>query len=172
MTNEPIPPDPELNPIEAALRSLVPARGRIDRDRVLFRAGQAAVRSPSFGRRGWMAIAASLALIALAEAAALAHRPPFRIVERVVVVPAPAAPPPERAAVPAQEAPEARPLGDSFGPGPTASDRLAWQVLRYGLDGLPAPPAAAGATGEPWPASSRRRLQEELRIVLNPGDPS
>ncbi len=51
MSNEPVSPspDPELNAIEAALGSLVPARSRIDRDLVMFRAGQASVRPSRLG---------------------------------------------------------------------------------------------------------------------------
>ncbi|GAC1450115.1 MAG: hypothetical protein NVSMB9_34370 [Isosphaeraceae bacterium] len=69
--NEHVSHDPELTKtIEAALRTLVPARSRLDRDRVMFLAGQAAARPSSrAGRRAWIGIAASLALSALGEGA-------------------------------------------------------------------------------------------------------
>ena len=56
--------------------------------------------------------------------------------------------------------------------GQTAHERLAGQVLRYGLDGLPASPTVASPASGPWPASSGQMLQEELRRLLDPGDPS
>lgn len=176
MSQEHVSPDPELNTIEAALGSLAPARSRIDRDRVMFRAGQAAVRPSSSGRRTWVAIAASLALIALGEAAVLAHRPPPQVIETVVVVHEPettrVGPPPGRAVIPAPVLPEARPPGGYLGLGQTTHQRLAGQVLRYGLDGLSAPPLAAWSDPEPWPAPSHHLRQEELRKILHPGDPS
>jgi hypothetical protein len=176
MSHEPIPPDPELNPIEAALDSLAPARSRIDRDRVMFRAGQATMRPTRPGPRVWMGITAGLTAIALGEAALLAYRPPPRIIERVVVVrepaPAPIHPPLEHAATQAPTPPTARTTTVSFGPGQIARERLAWQVLRYGLDGLPTPPSAERSGPERSPTFSRQLLQEELRGVLDPGDHS
>jgi len=175
MSNEPVSPspDPELNAIEAALGSLVPARSRIDRDLVMFRAGQASVRPSRLGLRAWNAIAASLALVVLGEGVLLAHRPPPQIVKEVVVVrepaPAPVVPPVEQSVA---EVPESLPIERSLSLGQTAYERLTSQVLRYGLDGLPASPTVASSTSEPWPASSGQMLQEELRRLLDPGDPS
>jgi hypothetical protein len=155
--------EPDLTEIEAALGSLAPSRGRVDRDLVMYQAGRASARAARSGRRGWMAVAASLGLVALGEAALLARRPPERVVERLVVVrePAPAAVSPavEVAEPPPSPSPEL---------GPGSRDRLAWQVLRYGLDGLPAPGPSAGADREP----SRQSLREELGKVLDLGDPS
>jgi hypothetical protein len=181
MSTEPVSPspDPELNAIEAALGSLVPARSRIDRDLVMFRAGQASVRPSRTGLRAWNAIAASLALIAFGEGVLLAHRRPPQIVERVVVVrepvtaPAPAPVP----VVPAveqrvAEVPEPLPSERSLSLGQTAYERLTAQVMRYGLDGLPASPTVASPDSGPWPAASGQMLQEELRKLLDPGDPS
>jgi hypothetical protein len=179
MSNEPVSPspDPELNAIEAALGSLVPARSRIDRDLVMFRAGQASVRPSRTGLGAWNAIAASLALVAFGEGVLLARRPPPQIVERVVVIrepttvpaPLPVVPPPETRVAEAQES---LPIERSLSLGQTAYERLTSQVLRYGLDGLPVSPTVASSASEPWPATSGQMLQEELRRLLDPGDPS
>ncbi len=162
------PRESELNALEAALGSLRPARNPIDRDRVMYRAGQAsasATRNP----RAWPAVAASLALVALGEGALLARRPPARIVERVVVVrdPTPAPAPPVPALAVRPPAPSADP---SPWLGRTAHDRRAGQVFRYGLDGLPGPSTAAWGGATPGPAPSRRRLQDELDKALALGD--
>lgn len=154
-----------LNDLETALAALAPVRGRLDRDRLMYEAGRAAARpSP----RKWMAVAASLALVATGEGALLALRPEGRVVERVVVVREPAEPPKVRPVAVAvaveMEAPAARP----WEVGPGGRDRLAWQVLRYGLDGLPTSRASATS----GPAPSMRALREEIGKVLELGDPS
>jgi hypothetical protein len=175
MSNEPVSPspDPELIAIESALGSLVPARSRVDRDLVMFRAGQASVRRSRSGPRAWNAIAASLAIIALGEGVLLAYRPPPRIVEKVVVVREPAraliVQPPEPGVA---EVPESLSIENSLSLGQTDYERLTAQVLRYGLDGLPASPMVASPASGPWPASSGQMLQEELRKLLDPGNPS
>jgi hypothetical protein len=168
--------DPELSGIEDALGSIAPAPSRLDRDRLMFRAGQAANRPSPFGQRLWVAIAASTGLVALGEAALLARRPHPQVVERVVVVREPAptplvrhddrttaqSPPSQR--LPASERPSSL--------GSTASERLASQVLRYGLDGLPTPPSYAGSGPALWPVPAHQLLQEELQEFLEPGGPS
>ena len=47
MSHEPDSPesDPGLNALESALGSLVPARSRIDRDVIMFRAGEASAKA-------------------------------------------------------------------------------------------------------------------------------
>ena len=164
--------EPKLSEIEAALGSLAPARSRVDRDRVMFRAGRSSARPARPGHRAWIAAAASLGLVALGEAALLARRPPDRVVERVIFVREPAAASPSGPALAVvavrPPAPGLRPPGPSRDLGPGARDRLAWQVLRYGLDGLPAPSPSAGGGRAP----SRRLLREELVKVLDLGDPS
>lgn len=173
MSNQPVLTDLEREAIEAALGALVPVRGRIDRDRVMFQAGQAAARSSRPGRQPWIAIAASLALIALGEAALLAHRPSPRVVERVVVVRQPSPIPLEPADEPiAVSSPRPKPDADPPSLGRTDRERLAALVVRYGLDGLPASPRNVWPESRPWPASSGRMLHAELRKLLEPGDPS
>jgi len=170
MSDEPVSPAPELKAIEAALGSLVPARSRIDRDRVMFRAGQASVRRSRLGLLTWNSIAASLALLALGEGILLVHRPAPKT---VVVFREPATAPIGPLAEPSvAEAPASLPIERSLSLGQTAYERLAAQVLRYGLDGLPASPTAVSSASGPWPASSGQMLQEELRRLLDPGDPS
>lgn len=155
-----------MNQVEAALRSLVPTRSSIDRDRILFAAGQASIRRTS-AHRAWMAVAASLALLAAGEGVLLAHRPEPRMVERVVIVRVPA-PSPE----PAPKLAEVRPPAAPLEAGPTARDRLAWQILRYGLDGLPAARFSARNDAEAWSVAPRQRLRDELLKDLESGDPS
>jgi hypothetical protein len=165
--------DPELNAIAASLGSLEPARSRIDRDLVMFRAGQASVRPSRWRRRAWNVIAASLALVALGEGVLLAHRPPPQIVKEVVVVrepaPAPAVPLVEQSVA---EMPVSLPSESSHSLGQTAYQRQVAQVLRYGLDGPPASPTVASPDWVPRPATAGQMLQEELRRLRDPGDPS
>ncbi len=176
MSHEPVPQDSGLKAVEAALGSLAPARSRIDRDLVMFRAGQASARRASSGRRPWMAAAAGLASVALGEAAFMARRPPPVVVERVVVVrePAPAPAALSNAESVAQTPMPAawRPSEGSPGLGESAYERLSSQVIRYGLDGLPGPLSSGGAGPAPSPVFSRQSLQEELRKDLGLGDPS
>jgi hypothetical protein len=159
--------EPELSEIESALGSLAPTRSRVDRDLVMYQAGRTSVRPGQSGPRGWMAVAAACGLVALGEGALLARRPAERVVERIVVVREPAAPP----VGPSLESVEAQPPAPSRRPpetGPAAHDRLAWQVLRYGLDGLPAPRPSMGSDRP----ASQRSLREEIGKVLDLGDPS
>ncbi len=167
------PNDPELNAIAASLGSLEPARSRIDRDLVMFRAGQASVRPSRLRRRAWNAIAASLALVALGEGVLLAHRPPPQIVKEVVVVrepaPAPVVPPVEQSVA---EVTESLPSESPLSLGQTAYERQVAQVMRYGLDGLPVSPTVASPDWRPRPATAGQMLQEELRRLRDSGDPS
>jgi hypothetical protein len=167
------PNDPELSAIAARLLSLEPDRSHIDRDLVMFRAGQASVRPSRLRRRAWNVIAASLALVALSEGVLLVHRPPPQVVKEVVVVrepaPAPVVPLVEQSAA---AMPVSLPSESSLSLGQAAYERQVAQVLRYGLDGLPASPTVAAPDSGPRPASSGQMLQEELRRLRDPGDPS
>jgi len=161
-------PGPDLGAFEAALRSLAPSRPGLDRDRVLYQAGRAS--RPGRPRLGWPALAATLALVAGTEGMLLATRPSPRVVERIVVV-REAAPAPAVVQLPA---PPPTPRPTESGLGLTERDRLAGRLIRFGLDGLasPRPGGSDGPGPEPWRASSRRLLQDELRQSLSPGDPS
>lgn len=167
--------DPKLNAIEQALGALAPSRSRLDRDQLMFRAGQAAARPSPGGRRLWIAVAAGTGLIALGEAAMLAQRPIPQIIERVIVVRErePAAP---TVVAPVQPSLAQAPAFRTFGApppfGPTAYERLTSQVFRYGLDGLNPPSARGNASQEPLPPLTRRLWLEELLKTLEPGAPS
>jgi hypothetical protein len=133
-------PRPEITEVEALLRGLKPAAGGLDRDHVLFRAGRASARGT--GRLGWPALSAVLGLATVALSVALAARPApaERVVYVEVVRPAP---------VPSPKEADRPNSGDELLPPPTASaDRvfvsggrplLERQLLRWGLDALPAP---------------------------------
>ena len=168
-----IPNNPELNAIAASLGSLEPARSRIDRDLVMFRAGQASVRPSPWRRGAWNAIAASLALVALGEGVLLAHRPSPQVVERLVAVrepaPGPVVPLDEPSAA---EMPVSLPSEAPLSLGQTAYERQVARVMRDGLDGLPASPTVASPDWVPRPTTAGEMLQEELRRLRDPGDPS
>ena len=173
MSDQTVSPDPGLNAIEEALCSLSPAGSRIDREFVMYRAGQASAHLSRKGRIAPCAIAASLALVAFGEGVLLAHRPPARIVEKVVVVHEPATAPVPILPSPipdVTEVPVALSNEDSLSLGQAAYERLTSQVLRYGLDGLPASPRVTSPPS--GPTSSGQMLRDELRRLLEPGDPS
>ena len=135
-------PRPEITEVEALLRGLKPAAG-LDRDHVLFRAGRASARGP--GRLVWPAVSAVLGLATVALAVALAARPEpaERVVYVVVVRPAP------------PKEPRPPSVADELPPPPTSAGErviptsgrplLERQLLRWGLDALPAPAPAAPA---------------------------
>jgi hypothetical protein len=143
---------PELRPLADALRALAP-HGGVDRDDLLFRAGQASVPRPR--RWPWLLASALSTSAALALGAVLLWRPPtVHTVERVVIVtverqvrvPAEPAPP---IAPPTADPPDVPP--ESATPaGPHAAHRhLQEQLLRWGLDGLGMPPPSQPLPGRP-----------------------
>jgi hypothetical protein len=161
-------PNPELAGLEAALKGLAPASVHLDRDRLLFRAGQAAVR-----RRVWLwpSAAAILALTTVSLAVALALRPAPGVVERTVVVrvpvPAPPAPPPPPRQQPAPSAPSPTPSPDredvlAREPLPEGYLRLRDEVLRWGVDALPSPPPVPAG---PPPVTRSTRLLDLSPLV-------
>ncbi|MCI0464802.1 MAG: hypothetical protein L0Z62_48375 [Gemmataceae bacterium] len=134
--------DAELRRLEAALATLTPRVDTLDRDRLMFQAGQASVP-----RRGWLWPCTSAALAAVSVAlGGMLLRPGPRIVEHVVYLPRP-----EAAPLPAPLVETARTDPD---PGATASAesegwptdnayfRLQQHLFRWGLDGLPPPSPA------------------------------
>ena len=183
MSQEPVPPDPELTAIASALGSLSPAKSRVDRDRLMYEAGRASARPGVLARGGWPAVAAAFAALALGEAAVLARRPESRIVERLVYVappaPAPSAPNPDDTAVEAAPAPVwGDPFIGSTGLAGTDYQRLLDQMLRFGLDALPDSPsfASVGRGGSssltPKMESAGTLRRNEIDALLNPGGPS
>ncbi len=85
MSNEAL--DPELNRLEAGLQALTPRAPAINRDRLLFLAGQASASRRAVGWRAW-AIGSSLAAAGLGLA--LCFRPSPERVEVVRWLPGPA----------------------------------------------------------------------------------
>ena len=179
--------NPELKAVEAALGSLAPAPGRLDRGRVMYQAGRASLRRRPLARAGWPVLAASLAALALGEAAMLSTRPSVRYVDRVVVVREPApVPAPAPTEAPAPE-PERQVAGDAVPEtlrlpflaltrAETDYQKLRARVLRDGLDGLPEPPAyraqSGGRSAGRAIESASALLRSEVDAILNPGDPS
>jgi hypothetical protein len=130
--------DPALGALAEALRGLAPRAGGLDRDRLMFRAGRASAP------RSWawpLATAASTAAaVALGVLLWARPEPAPRVVERVVHLPAerpqPAGP---EAPGTAPESEASPPLPPDYG-GRSPYLRLQEHLLRWGLEGLPAPP--------------------------------
>jgi hypothetical protein len=168
--------DSELAALEAALVGLQPLPGKLNRDQLLFRAGQA-----SGQRRGWLwpSAAGALALVAAGLAVALVARPVPTRVEHIVYVHLPApvlspkpvesSSPPKRTLFSVQE-PERAPVL------PADYLKLRDQVLCWGVDALPhlpAPPPALADSSPPRTAKSGEELTIwQLEQKLQTGDPS
>lgn len=141
-------PDPGLTAFARILAKATPDRGSLDRDALLFAAGQAAGT-----RRGrlWPVATAALVLLSTGLAATLALRSPaVREVERVVYVPAPAPTPPAVSdSLPARAvaSPAAPPLGPEWVDGL----RLRERILRDGIAAMPAPAVWSAAAARPLP---------------------
>lgn len=131
-------PEPELTGLEASLARLRPQVGGLNRDQVLFRAGQA-----SAGRSwGWPAAALSFG-VAIILAVAWWHQPSLEPEIRIVYVPQPAPP------APPPVSPEVtRPQTKPGSPPELAYLHLREQVLRLGVDGLPPLPPLPPASAE------------------------
>jgi hypothetical protein len=163
-----------MNDLEAMLGALPPARSGVNRDRVMFEAGRASGRRARRSQRGWALLSTALALISIGEGALLVKRgapaepPPVVAVQQTVESPK------SSDALPAST--EEHITAQSPEPYLTSADslrgRLAAQVLRYGLDGLPKSVPAD------WGESSRSILQshgalpDDLRKELEMGGPS
>src|SRR5439155_25460831 len=78
--------DPKLAALEKSLTALVPVPGRIDRDQLLFRAGQASVRNRPWL---WPTTTALLAVMTCVLGTALALRSVPAPVERIVYITVP-----------------------------------------------------------------------------------
>lgn len=130
---------PDLSRMEAALAGLTPVPARVDRDRLMFQAGQAGARnSPA-----WPIVSGILGVATAALVIVVLAYPRTRVVERVVYVSPPPAPTsPEQA--PVAKLPTAQPpaiaawfeRSDDL-PYRNPYEALEEQLLRWGLDGLP-----------------------------------
>jgi hypothetical protein len=167
-----VPPDPELRAIESALKGLVPLPSRLDRDRSMYQAGQILAKPRSLSHWVWPSVAASLALVALSEAAMLAVRREPRVVERVVIVREPAAQPAPVVILSQAPSASSSEAGHSWG-SESESVQLHRNALQFGLDGLPEPPpllTRSGVGGAPAPQETLRRF--DYPKALDPGGPS
>ena len=129
----------ELNALASALRGLTPSARPLDRDALMYQAGRA-----SGPRRTWLwpAATAASALITVGFGLAMWGRPAeVKTIERVVYVPALVQP----LSTPSVETPipEDRPAAPVSSPWEAPASRYEQvrdNVLRWGLDGLPAAP--------------------------------
>jgi hypothetical protein len=143
--SEPI--DPRLNEVALALAALAPRPAVLDRDRLLFRAGRASAPRPWF----WRLSTAVSTIAAVVLAAILVLRPTPTPIERVVYVqvvrPPVPVPPKEEVQTPSMP-PESEPQEPAYSWPTTPYTRLENRLLRWGLDGLDAPPPAPAAPPE------------------------
>jgi len=131
---------PAQRELELALSSVRPARGGLNRDRVLFRAGQASARRQGMRMAGAMGVLSGL-LATVAVMLAL-DTPQTRVLEHIVYREAPA--PTHLASHEAVESLPQAALSPLPSPGAQAEYlRLRQAVLERGLDELPAAPASA-----------------------------
>ncbi len=149
--------------LENALKGLAPAPAAIDRDRLMFLAGQAGSRRALL----WKLTSGMFAAASLALALILLLRPPAEIRTVHVVVPGPSP----------REIPESKPQENPFTntepvpaltPDNTLPDlayyRLQQQIMRFGVDGIPAlshpgppiydPPVTVDRLGKMSPSSA------------------
>jgi hypothetical protein len=134
------PIDPELIAVAGALAHLKPRPAALDRDNLMFRAGQASAP------RGWKwPLATALAtVVAVGLGFALLVRPQPAVVEHTVYVkvqvPAPETPVPQ--SQPQPRPPDTAALVSHEPEPPRMSDyqRLEDHLLRWGFDGLPPAP--------------------------------
>jgi hypothetical protein len=131
--------DLDLTALETRLAALAPAPVALDRDVLLFRAGQASVRN----RQVWPCATGLATFAALVLAVVLLIRPAPLPIERVVTVPSPA---PQVVVPPVQRsdgAPPVSPPVPSLSPRdsapPLVSNYLTRrrEVTRWGVDALP-----------------------------------
>lgn len=132
------PDDDELGRFASALSALAPRESRIDRDRLMFLAGQQSAAVPRTGRRWlWPAATAVSTVAAVVLAVLLALRPEPAVVQivRNVYV--------DRSAPPAAETAPAKPLPDSpaiiaEAPAPPRRSPVEpWRPLRESAADLP-----------------------------------
>jgi hypothetical protein len=145
--------DPKLAALEKSLAALVPVPGRIDRDQLLFRAGQASVRSRSWV---WPTTTALLTVVAAVLGTVLALRPAPAPVERVVYVPVPQSPAPTETptAQVVVSAPNARLDSTIEDAGSLWANSAEYirernQAIRWGVEALPPAPSIASANQAP-----------------------
>ncbi|HEV7226141.1 MAG TPA: hypothetical protein VGN42_25765 [Pirellulales bacterium] len=158
------PPTSDSASFEALLSSLVPRATGIDRDRLMFLAGQR--ERGQRGRWAWPAAFSAMTALAASLLIALVARPGPQVVERIVRVPVE-----QPAAVvdlqPAERDPPVLESGLAFSPArPDTAFGESYlhardQVLAFGLDSwMSSNPSAAASSSEP--PASYRELRESL----------
>lgn len=154
--------DPKLAALEKSLSALVPVPGRIDRDQLMFRAGQASVRHK---RWLWPSATVFLAVLALGLGTALAMRSAPSPLERIVYVPEPRAPASDSTTVvspsmvPRAQDGRIEDVGEAW-TGSTGYLHDRNQVIRWGVDAL-APSPSMAATSETPSLESMLGLPEK-----------
>jgi hypothetical protein len=149
-----------LTGIEAALAGLTPMPGRIDRDRLMFQAGQ------TVARPGWMwpTVSGVLSVATLTLLVAVARAPKTRVVERLVYVsrPAPAQPARKDSSAPTLEQATESISAVRMDELPNRNPRIALeeQIMRWGLESLP--DVAPSVPSEP-PLSVRDMLDADVK---------
>ena len=163
--------DEGLTELEAALAGLAPLPPALDRDHLLFRAGQDSARRG----RLWPWATGLLAAVAAGLGALLVLRPEPPPVERIVYVPVREEAPPVR---PAADRPviAIRENNGKAAPADTDSARfgafqLRQQMLRWGIDALPSarPPRDAPGQDPGPPHLPDVPRYYQLRIALKTG---
>jgi hypothetical protein len=135
----------DLTQFAGELRALVPEPGRLNRDALMFKAGQASTARP---RWFWPSSTALLGLGCLALTWLLISQPKDEVRERIVYVPAPVTEPaPQVATVPPASVAEPRPVAVSRTGGPSLW-HYRQQVLQWGAESVP-PLSSHGAESRP-----------------------
>jgi hypothetical protein len=162
------PFDPELIALESSLGRLVPRAEGLSRERMLFEAGR------SCGRPGrlWPTLTGLASLTALILAGWLLTHPPAVIVqERIVsqVKEVSSAVPPASVAEPVAELTE-EPVRRTLPENEYL--RLREEMLRWGMDALPAPEAGTSADSPLSPADLLAQKPPRRVLLLLPEKPS
>jgi hypothetical protein len=190
-----------MTEVESALRALSPAPSRLDRDRLMFKAGALARGQSGRLRWLWPSITAALAFIVAGESTMLVSRSAPRVIERLVIVnePSPARAasteplvavpsPPDRQAEALPGRLQANRFGEVWGDPSQATLPARWEtvadahhlqerMLGFAFDQLDGPrrvPISSGPAKDPLPrpASVGELRRLEIEKLLNPGDRS
>jgi hypothetical protein len=142
--------DEGLAALETALAGLAPSPPALNRDRLLFRAGQESV--PRRARR-WQWATGLLAVTAACLGVALVLRPEPPAVVQVVIkdraLPQPPAPGPDPQPVPVRQPGPPAPAAEAPDRAGVEAALLRREMLRWGVDGLPSGPGAGASGQEP-----------------------
>jgi hypothetical protein len=141
----------------------------------MFDAGAIQAKAEFRHRWAWPAIAVTLAVVAVSESAVLAVRPTARVivVQRRAPAPETRHEEPEPVQILSQSSPSRSEADDLWSPGGSGEAlALRRQVLRFGLDGLPDPPAVLSQAESPAPGTPSSLRRYEFDKVMKLGGPS